>query len=366
MSEIRVLQIVDSLSKSSGVMSVIMNFYRKIDRSLIQFDFVVNFEKENNYEKEIIELGGKIFKIDTLRINNLISVYKQISDFFSENKYEIIHSHTPTLTGIYFYIAKKNNVKHRILHSHSSTYSLNKFKYIRNYIMCIPSRKYMTKGMACSKNAGEFLFKKNEKFYVLNNSVDINKFTFDISIKNKVRKELKINNNDIVFGHVGRMELEKNHLLIIDIFYEIYKENKNVKLILVGDGSLRHDIEKKVSNLRLEEKVIFTGIRESYEVMQAMDILIFPSKFEGLPMVCIEAQLLGILSFISNNITNEVEISNLINRIDLNDNPKDISRDILFKINDMNDNKIINIDKKKFDLDYNSKELVNYYFNLIK
>lgn len=368
MKVIRVLQIVDSLNISSGVMSVIMNWYRNIDRSKIQFDFIVNFPKERSHEKEIIEMGGRIYYMPSPSIKNVKSYLRSINDFFKENdNYKIIHLHTPTLGFIYHSIAKKYGVKNRITHSHSTMYSDSIFKIIRNYILCLPLNTLSTTKLACSQVAGEFLFGKNKEFVVINNAIDCKKFKYDENIRKKVRDELGIN-DELVIGHIGRIEKEKNHKFILDVFKKLCNKRCNSILILVGEGTLRSEIENKAVELGIREKVYFLGMRTDVNrILQAMDILLFPSLFEGMPMVCIEAQAAGVRCVVSDTITKSVNISELISFISLNVNSEEWAKRILeIKIDNMRKGKINEIRQANFDINDVTKKLEKLYFSLGK
>lgn len=366
MKVIRVLQIVDSLNISSGVMSVIMNWYRNIDRNKVQFDFMVNFPKERSHEKEIIEMGGRIYYMPSPSIKNVKSYLSSINDFFRENNtYKIIHLHTPTLGFIYHSIAKKYGIKNRITHSHSTMYSDSVFKIIRNYMLCLPLNKLSTTKLACSQTAGEFLFGKNKEFIVINNAIDCRKFSYNKKIRKKVREELNIN-DELVIGHIGRIEKEKNHTFILDIFKQLHDKNSNSILVLVGEGTLRSEIESKAIEIGIREKVYFLGVRtDVHRILQAIDILLFPSLFEGMPMVCIEAQGAGARCFVSDTITKAVDISELINFLSLKADADEWAQKILeTKGESIRSGKVNEIKKAKFDIRDVTKQLELTYVQL--
>lgn len=357
MEPIRVLHIVDSLSISSGVMSVVMNWYKNIDRSKIQFDFVVNFENENNYEELIKSLGGRIFKIATPTPYNLIKYNKEIDNFFKfNNEYRIIHSHTPTLTGFYFRSARKYGIENRIIHSHSTMYSDSKIKSIRNYLLCLPIKKYATRRFACSHQAGKFLYGQKKDFEVINNSVDCENFAFNEEIRKRVRKKLELEDK-LVIGHIGRLEKEKNHEFLLDIFYEIQKKEKDTELLLIGDGSLKSILIDKCINLGISDKVKFLGIRNNInELVQAIDILLFPSLFEGFPVVCIEAQAAGVKCFVSSNVSDCIKVTDLIRFISLDKSDKEWANIIVENKKYRRNNMAMKVKQSGFDI----KDITQY------
>ncbi|SEC11351.1 glycosyltransferase family 1 protein [Paenibacillus sp. GP183] len=314
--EIRVLHIVDSLNRGSGVMSVIMNLYRNIDRSKVQFDFLVSFDKSPNYEEELINMGAKVYHLTPPTLKNIRSYINEIDEFFNTHAtYTIIHSHTPTFNLFIFPIAKKYGIKFRIAHSHNSKYSDKLLKAIRNYFMLLPTNLIANVYLACSNKAGEFLFGKKAlkegKVHIINNAIDCERFKYNEIIRGRVRKELEIE-NQFVIGHIGRFSEQKNHTFLIDVFYEVLKKSKNALLLLVGDGDLQKSIMEKVNSLNIQDQVKFLGVRSDINnLMQAMDVFVMPSLFEGLPVVGVEAQASGLPCIISDNVTKEIKVANV-------------------------------------------------------
>ncbi len=311
----RILHVVPNMNMG-GLETFIMNIYRNIDRSKIQFDFLIHYKEESFYEKEIIKLGGKTYHLSLRNDNNIFKYIKDLNDFFIDHKeYKTIHCHMESVGALLFLIAKKHGVKIRIGHAHTTNKSKN-IKGILKAILSIPFKYTTTINLACSSEAGNYLYGK-KKFEIIGNGIDFNKFEFNEQIRKKIREELNLN-DEMVIGHIGRMDSAKNQTFLINLLTKI--EDKKIKLVLVGDGELKESLKTKVERLSLTDRVLFLGIRDDANLIyNAFDIFMFPSLFEGLPLTLIEAQINKLPCFVSDKITRECIISNNINFIDLND-----------------------------------------------
>ena len=320
MEPIRVLQVVTIMNRG-GLETMLMNYYRKLDKTKIQFDFMTNRLERGHYDDEIEALGGKIYRLSPIKPGNYNKYFKELDEFFKEHKeYKVVHSHINENSGFVLKAAKKAGIECRIAHSHLSDLKLD-YKY--------PFRVYARRNLkgnvsdyfACSQRAGEWLFGKeissSGKVTVLNNAVDTEKFKINKDIRDKIRMELGIEDKKVI-GHVGRFNPQKNHEFLIDVFNEVYKKDKGTVLLLIGDGYLKEKIEDKVKKLNLEQGVKFLGVREDIpEIMQAMDLFLFPSQFEGLAVVMVEAQAAGLKVITSTGVTKESDITNNVEFIDL-------------------------------------------------
>lgn len=319
--KIKIAQIIGKWV-GGGVEAVVMNYYRNIDHSKIQFDFFCDEDSTNIPYEEIEKYGGKVILIPPYQ--KIFEYQKILKKELKKENYKIIHSHINTLSVFPLYAAKKVGIPIRIAHSHSTT---NKKEWKRNIIKQLLrpfSKIYATDYMACSEHAGRWLFGNRAydegKVYLLNNAIDVNKFKYDENIRNKKRNELKIEKDTLVIGHVGRFVTTKNHAFLVNIFNEMHKKNKNTMLILIGKGPLENSIKKKISMLGIEDSVKLLGqINNTNEIYQAFDILILPSLYEGLGMVAIEAQCSGCPCICSRNVPKETKISDIIEYVDLND-----------------------------------------------
>lgn len=326
MGPIRVLHVFGGLD-SGGAESRVMDIYRQIDKNKVQFDFLIHTEKKGFFEDEIKRMGGRIFRVPRLGMKTFFSYSRALNGFFEKHsEYRIIHGHILSTAFIYQRVAKKHNVPVRIAHSRcGSRTQLNIENMIKEFFKRF-ARFYVTDKFAVSKIAGISAFGKHSvdigEVKILPNAIKAKKYLYDDEVRNKLRSEFKINNK-FVIGHIGRFQHQKNHNFIIDIFNEVHKQNTESVLILVGDGELKNEVEDKVSKLKLCESVIFTGVRSDVpDILQAMDVLLFPSFFEGLPGVVLEAQAAGLPCIISDRITDEVKITDLVEYVSLEKDEK--------------------------------------------
>lgn len=293
----------------NGVESVIMNYYRHLDHSKVQFDFICDEDSTRIPYDEIKNLGGRVFLVP--KYQNLPKYLKALEKLFKENQYRIVHANLSTLSVFPLYVAKKVGVPIRIAHSHSTS---NPKEWKRNLIKNILrpfSKRYATDYFACSEVAGRYLF-GNKAFdrgevKIIHNAIYIDKFKFDEVARKKLRKEFGIKDSTIVIGHVGRFVQQKNHTFLIDVFKEYHKKNPDSKLLLVGSGPLEDEIKKKVEKLELKDSVLFLGQRDDInKLYSVMDVFCLPSLYEGLPVVGVEAQAAGLPCVFSDKITEDI------------------------------------------------------------
>lgn len=305
-NKIKVLHFVPNLY-SGGTENFIMNMYKNIDRSKVQFDFIVHTVKKGFFEEEIEQLGGKIYRFPIKDNYNLFKYIKDLNKFLKEHpEYKIIHGAMPSIGFIYLRIAKKNNIPVRIAHSHTSFHN----KTIKGYIKHCTSKQmkhYSTLNLACSTKAGKYLFGK-KTFKIIHNAIDIEKYYFNSKNRIKIRNQLNISEDKIVLGHVGRLSNEKNHRFLIEIMKNLDQEK--YIMIFVGGGPLENKLKEIVKQKHLENSIIFLGVCNNVnEILSAFDIFLLPSLFEGLPTVAIEAQVSNLPCIISSKVTEEVLLS---------------------------------------------------------
>lgn len=286
---IRVLNVISNLN-NAGTEAVVMNYYRHIDRDKIQFDFLVLDTDDGYYEKEITELGGRIYKITPFS-QNPIKNYFQKRKFFKEHKYDIVEVHSPSaLRYGYCKEARKSGAKAVIFHIHnSSTQKGFLINHARKQIA-----KYCTQTVTCSQEAAiSVLGKEADK--VIYNAIDVDKFSFNAEKRNTLRKFYNIEDDMRVLGHVGRFSEQKNHRFLLEIFAEAVRTDGNLKLLLKGFGELEQEIKNTVKLMGLEGKVIMAEESHSAaDLFNAFDLFVFPSLWEGLGVVMIEAQINGL------------------------------------------------------------------------
>lgn len=302
---IRVAQMMTEMNYG-GVEMVVMNYYRHIDRSKVQFDFFVLEGSEIPQREEIERLGGRIYIVPHYK--HLVQYEKTLIRLFKENNYKIVHSHMNTLSVFSLRAAKKAGVPVRIAHNHSTAGKGEYKKNLVKYMLRPFAKVYPTDLFACSHLAGDWLYGKNANYTVFNNAIELDKFVYNEQIREKIRKQYHIENK-FVIGHVGRFCYQKNHDFLIDIFEKVHEREKEVILLLIGEGELEDEIKAKVHRLGLDECVIFAGTCSNVnEMYQAMDVFVFPSRYEGLGMAAIEAQTAGLPVVCSINVPKEAKI----------------------------------------------------------
>lgn len=351
-----------------GVESVVMNYYRHIDRTKIQFDFLCDEDSTNIPYEEIEQLGGRVILIPPYQ--KVFKYQKELIRIFKENKYKIVHSHINTLSVFPLRAAKKAGVKVRIAHSHSTTNKKEWKKNLLKQVLRPVSKVYATNYMCCSELAGRWLFGDktydSSQVYLLNNAIDLDKFKYNEKLRKEKRKELGISDDTLVIGHIGRFVAQKYHTFLIDIFNEVHKKNNNSILLLAGQGPLKEEIENKVKELKLNDSVRFLGQRNDVnELYQAFDVFCLPSLYEGLPVVGVEAQATGLLCIFSDDMTKETKVLDTTEFLSLNNTPKDWADSIL---GDVKRYKRIDTSKemtsKNFNIKEEAKKLEKYYLNL--
>ena len=320
--KIRVLQVFASLDMG-GAECRMMDVYRSIDREQIQFDFVTLLQGEQFFEQEIESFGGKVIKLQSPREIGIKNHIQALRKCMREGKYQAVHAHTSYHCGIVMYAAKKEGIPVRITHARTNGSIQNSIKtkvYItfgRGLI-----NHYSTNKLAISEDSGKFVF-GNKNFEVVPNSIDLSKYQcVNQNDINNLRKELYIKENEVVIGHVGRFDRFKNQRFVIDVFSDYLKDNADAKLILIGDGDLKNELEQYAQQLHISDKIVFTGIRDDIPIlMNLFDVLLFPSIIEGLGGVVLEAQAAGTPAVISENVPETVDVGlGLITRCSLETN----------------------------------------------
>lgn len=361
MSEpIRILQVVTYMGRG-GLETMLMNYYRNIDRSKVQFDFLTHRSEKADYDDEIEALGGKIYHLP--RLNPFSRGYLSALDsFFKEHReYQVVHCHQDCLSGVVLKVAKANGVKFTIAHAHSASQDKN-LKYLIKVIAKKNIKKYSDQLFACGDEAGKWMFETDD-FKVINNAIDTDLYTYNQEKSLEIRQKLGIEGRFVV-GHVGRFSYPKNHKFIVDVFDEIQKIEPDSVLMLVGDGDLRGEIEDKVKALGLEEKVKFMGVRSDVnDLMQAMDVFLFPSLYEGLPVTMVEAQASGLKCIISDKVPTECAFTDNVQVVKLEDSPKIWANQVLEYKNYDRRNTKQDIEKANFDIKANAKWLQEFYLN---
>lgn len=320
---IRVLQVLGSTNRG-GAETFVMNMFRNINKNKFIFDFLVHTNKLGDYDDEIRKLGGIIYSsvadTEISKISRIVRRYNELLEFFKNHpEYKIIHIHTNSISCLSELIAaKQSGIKVRIVHSHSTS-SLNQKAHKRFRFLL---KHFTTYQFACGKEAGEWMF--GSDFFKLNNhkiipnAINIDDYLFDIKMRDKVRKELNIENK-IVIGHVGRFLAVKNHRFLIEIFNDFLKLHPDSVLVLVGNGELEDDIRRLVEGKNISKYVKFLGVRgDVNRILMGVDCLILPSLYEGLPIITIEAQASGLPIIVSDTVTDECKLIDIVEFKSLN------------------------------------------------
>lgn len=323
---IKILHVIDGLN-AGGMESMLMNYYRHLDKKKYKIDFLVFHKEKCFFEDEIHCMGGNIYKI-TPRRENPYKNRKEVKEFFKKNKYDIIEFHQ----GItYFYpliMAKKYGNSIRIIHNHG----INR-KYLKNLKLYnnLYARKRIsnlgTHYFTCSMEVNNQLFSNNviqhRKIFLINNAIDIEKYSFSMEDRKNIRKEFGIDNEIELLCHIGTFTEPKNHKFLLDIFAEYIKMSPKSLLMLVGTGILEEKIINRAKELGIIDRIILTGNRKDIEkILSASDKLVFPSLYEGIPLVLIEAQSSGLPIFISNTINQKCFVTNNGLVLELESSPK--------------------------------------------
>ncbi|MDQ6423272.1 glycosyltransferase family 1 protein [Paenibacillus sp. LHD-117] len=325
MEPLRILQVVTVMNRG-GLETMLMNYYRQMREKGIQFDFLVHRTEEGHYDAEIASLGGRIFRMPQIRPGNYRRYFKQLDAFFAEHRdYKVVHSHMNENSGFVLRAARRAGVPCRIIHSHLSDLGLD-YKYPFRLYARMSIKDHPSDYFACSARAGEWLFGKEKassaKVTVLHNAVNASEFRYDEAARVAVREELGAGDR-IVIGHIGRFNEQKNHRFLLQIFEAIHRRNANTMLILAGDGHLRPAMEKEAEKRGISAAVKFLGVREDIAgLLQAMDLFLFPSLFEGLPVVLVEAQAAGLRCIVSDRITKESDITGRVSFLSLDQSPE--------------------------------------------
>ena len=309
---IRILHVVSSLNINAGMMSVIMNYYRNLDRNEIQFDFWYFEEMKETHQAEIEKLGGRVYFMPCRSFRP--SVQREIRKFFQAHRgeYAAVHCHPIWASFIVAGEAKRSGIRHVIQHVHSTKYSEKKKSEIRNRFLMKFIRLFATDYIACNREAS-YLFGKrlaeSGKVLILPNAIDVGKYRYDAEGRERIREELNISADTLVVGTVGRMSAEKNQLFLADLFHALRGMRPDSKLIMVGDGKMRQAIEQRIAELDLQNDVILTGKRRDIQaLLSAFDLFLLPSLFEGTPVAALEARSAGLPCLMSDTITRSVDM----------------------------------------------------------
>ncbi len=363
---IRVLHVLATLNRG-GAENLVMNIYRTVDRSKVQFDFIVHYKVEGYFADEVRLLGGIIYVCPTFSLKNAFNYVKWWKKFFNEhNEYRIIHSHIRSTAALYLPIARSHHIK-SIIHSHSTNNGYGISAIIKS-ILQFPLRCTADYYLACSFSAGKWLFgnkiASSNQFIVIPNAVIIEHFRFNDFIRQKMRAQLGLVGKR-VFIHVGGLRAVKNHLFLLDVFKAVHSIITETRLICVGAGEEKDNINKRIHALNLSDSVIMLGSRSDVaDLLQAADCFLLPSKWEGVPTSVIEAQASGLPCLISDRITEDVVISNAVKRLSIDKGTFPWVQEIL-KLSYTRVDVLDAIKTSGFDIQETTNKLVKLYQSIL-
>lgn len=366
MSPARILMVSFNMDRC-GAETFIMNIYRAIDRTKVQFDFLLHCSYKSDYEDEILSLGGRIFKIQPYKIYNKRAYDKELDTFFdSHPEYKIIHGHLYNRIE-YLARAKKHGLI-TISHCHSTSNGKGPKAWLLNYlhrnINSVADYRF-----ACSEESGKWLY-KNKDFKVIRNAIDTDLFMYSDEARDKTRSEFNIRQSTTLLGHVGRFLPVKQHSVLLNVFASYHKDNPDSTLLLVGEGPLIESTKKQAENLGLKDSVIFAGSRSDVNhLLCAMDLFVFPSEHEGLPVTLVEAQSTGLPCVVPEHITEEAHVTKLVKTVKGFDIKiwKDTCEEALSEYSSHPRNKTYEeVKASGYDIKQTAEELQSFYLELVK
>ncbi len=357
--KIRILQVLSVMNRG-GAETMLMNYYRILDRNRYQFDFLVHRKERGSFDDEIESMGGRIYRAFPIRPWNYASYFSFLNSFFKEHasEYVAVHTHIQENGGFVLKYAAKYGIKNRLTTSHIADLGID-YKYpFRVFAKCF--NKYITTRLACGYDAGKFLY-GNKSFQVFPNAINTHDFLYNPLLSETLRQQRQWTDK-FVIGNVGRLNPQKNHSFLLDIFKEIQKFNESAVLVLVGDGFLRKSLENKVKDLGLTNYVFFEGVQNNVsDYLNIFDVFVFPSLYEGLPVSIIEAQASGLKCFLSDTIDRTVDITGDITFMSLNASPKVWAEEIMKSLPYKRPNNQQKVEEAGYDVHPNIENLLNLY-----
>ena len=325
--------VLDTVLERGGAEAMTMNYMRNMDRSSVQYDFLVNRPYRADYEDEVEQLGGRIFRMCPMYPQHFVRYKREFRSFLLEHpEYRIIHSNLEERSYFPLKVAAELKIPVRISHAHNVyrglTYKTVFREYFRRQLKDYPTHRF-----ACSRDAGIWLYGSERTEHgdvtIMLNAIDTNAYRFNQDIRTKLRREYNLGDKFVV-GNVGRLTRQKNHLLLLEIFYQIKKRTPGAVLLLVGDGELKEKIRTKAADLQMQDSIICTGaVGNVADYLQAMDVFVFPSLFEGLGIASIEAQATGLKVFHSDMVPKECDLTGNVETISLRASPEEWAAKIL-------------------------------------
>lgn len=360
---LKVLVIETTVFGYDGITNVIVNYYTYQDHAKVKMDLITINPVNKKLKNELDKNGDQNYVLP-YRNNKPLKYMFELKKIIKAGKYDVVHVHGCSATmAVEMLACKSVGVKVRIAHSHNTKCDHIKVdKILRPFF-----NRWCDYGFACGQEAGEWMF-SGKKFDIITNGINIEKFQYNQQVRDEYRKKYNLEDK-LVIGHIGRFSEQKNHNKLIDIFESLVKTQSNAKLVLVGDGELKNKIEKRVEKCNLD--ILFVGLSNEVECwLQAMDIIVFPSLFEGLPLGLVEAQAAGLPCILSDTISPTTKITDLVQFVKLDSAPTewvDVVNNVVGKYNRAERNEYVKkqIRDSHFDIKVNCKELINRYKELL-
>lgn len=308
---IRVAQVLNRLDYG-GIEAVVLNYYRHIDRSKVQFDFFFSRQSVVPCREELERLGARLYLLPP--VSDALAYQKELGNIFRRNQYAIVHAHLSTLSVFALFAAWCSGVPVRICHNHSTAHWEEGKRTAAKYALRPLAKLFATDYFACGEKAGRWLYGNrcfdNGCVYIMKNAIEEKRFAYDAQARAQLRKALGISENAFVLGHIGRFAAQKNHAFLLQVFRELRLQQPTAQLVLVGEGELREDIYRQVCKWGLEKVVHFVGAcGDAARYYSVMDSFCLPSLYEGLPVVALEAQANGLPCLFSSYVTKECGVT---------------------------------------------------------
>lgn len=329
---IRILHVLGRLDRG-GAETMVMNLYRHMDRQQVQFDFVLHTAEECSYTQEVLQMGGRIYAVPSYAPKTAGKYRRAWRQFLKEhNEYRILHSHVRSTASLYLPLAKKYGMT-TIIHSHNTSSGKGLAAVVKTMLQ-YPLRFQADYLFACGREAGEWLYGKracrSQRFVILPNAIDLTQFQYCDAVRKSVRQKLGIADDILLVGHIGRFEPQKNHTFLIEVFTALQKMRPDSALLLIGEGPLEEQVRSMAEQKQAAGAIRFLGRRSDVEeLLQAMDVFLFPSLYEGLPVTLIEAQTTGLAIVMSDHVSDEVILTDLVDQLSLQYSQEQWARAVL-------------------------------------
>ncbi|MBN3489997.1 glycosyltransferase [Acholeplasma equirhinis] len=367
MKKIKLLHILTELQLTNGITSYVMNHYQRLDHDKFQVDFLIVKTADQKYIDMIEKHQDRIIQAPRLSMKNYAKFVKHAKTLFTENNYDIVHSHEFNWGMPYLVEAKKKGIAVRIFHAHATQSSPSLVKKIRNALLIPKTIHAATDLWSCSEVAGKFFF-KDKPFYLSHNAIDYERFLFNQEYRDDIRSILNLEKDIKLIGFFGRFEAQKNPMQTLDVFKELLILRKDVHLLMVGGGSLEPKLLEFISENNMDQFVtMFSPRRDIYKFYSAIDLFMLPSLYEGLPVVGVEALFSNLKQVYSTNITRELNLIDSITYL-----PLDLSVDMWArKVSQLLDQKSERVLKSSdklniYKIDYQAKMVEEKYLSFFK